>query len=658
MKKAQSKLVHTGGNKYKLGHKLIYKNTSSRKGFSIRNYHVPDITSHQVKTLSYEGEIPYNFGYSCTGYNVTTAKGEWKFISWMSGGGGPAGSLGTFYKKDITDTVKYSTPISRKKECTPRTHVNKYTHSKYIFYGCEAGYDPLDYAYKGEHVLPTCKSSLTSKIIEYKCYAPFTVGDETLHQNTCAASCPPESSFLDVIKNSDGSYSGSGRCLAPENKQEPLQQCVSNPVMVSNGTKVQYETPDIKVAGAFPLSFSRSYNSQRSLEALELRQSKLQLLPQSDKSTWTTYVQPADYKGLKTQMLVPPVLPLVNNVRAAGFKSWSHSYSGQLDALNDGASVRLSSSAFVNRAFTKQSDGTYKPDNLTSDTLTRVLDESGGLLHWLYRSADNQLEYYNAQGLLTRRVNRAGLSHHLTYDANNQLDLVKDDAGNQLDFNFDTQGKLLTLETSKGELITYGYDQYANLESVTKKLASGKESVRIYHYEDSRHPYALTGITDENNARYATWEYDELGRAITSKHADDNEKTSFDFETNKTTVTNPLGKQTVYHYKDIAGAKRLDTVEGVASASCLAANQNYEYYDDGQLKSKTDWKGIKTTFEYNDRGLEKQRTEAAGTKDERVITTTWHDKFNLPETVTVGSQVTTYSYDTNGQLLSKKLSKI
>ncbi|WP_051303340.1 DUF6531 domain-containing protein [Psychromonas aquimarina] len=513
----------------------------------------------------------------------------------------------------------------------------------------------------------TCDNSLYPNLEGNLCYENILLNNECTspfakNGEQCTKSCPPELPFLDVIKNSDGSYSGSGRCLAPKKTKEPLQQCNvptsdANPVLISNGTKVQYETPDVAGVGVFPLSFSRSYNSQRSLEALELRQS-IQLGLPADKSTWTTYVQPADYKGLKAQRIDRLESQLVNDVRTAGFKSWLHNYSGQLDSFNDGAAVRLSSSAFANRAFTKQSDGTYKPDNLTSDTLIRVVDKSGAFKHWLYRSADNQLEYYNAQGLLTRRVNRAGLSHHLTYDADNQLDLVKDDAGNQLDFNFDRQGKLLTLGTSKGELITYGYDQYANLESVTKKLASGKETVRIYHYEDTRHPYALTGITDENNARYATWGYDELGRAITSKHADDNEKTSFDFEANKTTVTNPLGKQTIYHYKDIAGAKRLETVEGVATASCLAANQNYEYYPDGQLKSKTDWKGIKTTFKYNDRGLEKQRTEAAGTKDERVITTTWHDKFNLPETVTVGNQVTTYSYDSNGQLLSKKLSKI
>ncbi|WP_354622600.1 hypothetical protein [Psychromonas sp. MME2] len=486
------------------------------------------------------------------------------------------------------------------------------------------------------------------------CIPPYSWDSEA---QDCLKSCPPETPFLDLTKNSSGSYSGSGACLAPENKKEPIQQCAGNPVLISNGTKVQYETPEIKGTGAFPLNFSRNYSSQRSLEAQELHQITIQTLPPEQKLTWTKYVQPNDYTGLESQLVMQLEPQLINNTRVAGFKNWSHNYSGQLESFNSGASVRLTSSAFANRAFNKQADGSYKPVNITSDSLTRIEDATGELLHWIYRSADNQLEYYNALGLLTRRVNRAGLSHHLTYDENNQLDLVKDDAGNQLDFNFDGQGKLLTLGTSKGELITYGYDQYANLETMTKKLVSGKETVRTYHYEDTRHPYALTGITDENGARYATWEYDEFGRAVVSKHANETNKTSFEFATNKTTVTNPLGKQTIYNYNMIAGAKRLETVEGVATASCLGANQNYAYYPDGQLKSKTDWKGIKTEFVYNDRGLETQRIEAVGTPEQRVVTTTWHVTFNLPKTVTIGDQKTTYSYDGNGLLTGKNVSK-
>ncbi|WP_354622599.1 hypothetical protein [Psychromonas sp. MME2] len=476
------------------------------------------------------------------------------------------------------------------------------------------------------------------------CYAPYlfdqldVLGEDL--KTGCVKRCPTDKP--DLVN---------GVCTGPE----VIQQCKGNPVIVSNGTKIQTEAPDMLTTGAYPLYFARNYNSQRSLESQELRQQSIQILPTTNKSKWMKHIQPAGYKGENigyVEMLVPPT----DGIRLAGYKSWTHNYFGLLEVL--GNTVRLNSSQFADRRFTQQEDGSYKPTNITSDSLTRIEDEVGTLLHWVYRSASNQTEQYNTQGQLIRRTNSAGLSHHLTYDANGNIEVVKDDANNQLLFAYDDKNKLTTLTSSNGEVVTYGYDQFANLETVTKKLASGKETVRRYHYEDSRHPYALTGITDENGARYASWEYDAFGRAVVSKHANDTDKTTFEFDVNKTIVTNPLGKQTIYNYNTIAGAKRLETVEGVATTSCLAANQNYEYYPDGQLKSKTDHKGNITEFVYNERGLEVQRTEAVGTAQQRIISTTWHPQFNLPISVTVGNQVTTYDYDSNGLLTSQSKSHL
>ncbi|WP_354622601.1 DUF6531 domain-containing protein [Psychromonas sp. MME2] len=469
-----------------------------------------------------------------------------------------------------------------------------------------------------------------------ECESPFTWDEKA---GDCTKYCPPDKPDLE-----------SGVCTGPE----VVQQCAGNPVIVSNGTKVQAETPDILVTGSYPLYFARSYNSQRSLEAQELRQHAIQT--QTNTAEWATHFQPVGYKSTDAGYVRLLVNEIHGETRLAGYKNWTHNYFGLLEEL--GNTVRLNSSQFADRRFALQEDGSYKPTNITSDSLIRVEDEAGELLHWIYRSASNQTEHYNAQGQLIRRTNSAGLSHHLTYDASGNLEVVKDDANNQLLFAYDDKNKLTTLTSSNGEVVTYGYDQYANLETVTKKLVSGKETVRRYHYEDSRHPYALTGITDENGARYATWEYDALGRAVVSKHANDTDKTTFEFDVNKTTVTNPLGKQTIYNYNTIAGAKRLETVEGVSTASCLGANQNYEYYPDGQLKSKTDWKGVTTEFIYNARGLEIQRTEAAGTPEQRIITTTWHPIFNLPTSVTIGNQITIYDYDANGLLTAKSIAKI
>lgn len=44
--------------------------------------------------------------------------------------------------------------------------------------------------------------------------------------------------------------------------------------------------------------------------------------------------------------------------------------------------------------------------------------------------------------------------------------------------------------------------------------------IPTYHYENTDYRYALTGITDHRNVRIATYEYDNLGRAIRTEGAD------------------------------------------------------------------------------------------------------------------------------------------
>ena len=61
----------------------------------------------------------------------------------------------------------------------------------------------------------------------------------------------------------------------------------------------------------------------------------------------------------------------------------------------------------------------------------------------------------------------------------------------------------------------YGYDAAGRLTSVNYP----DNAVRTYHYEDINFVHALTGITDENGDRFATWSYDGAGRANSSQHA-------------------------------------------------------------------------------------------------------------------------------------------
>jgi RHS repeat-associated protein len=119
---------------------------------------------------------------------------------------------------------------------------------------------------------------------------------------------------------------------------------------------------------------------------------------------------------------------------------------------------------------------------------------------------------------------------------------------------------------------------------------------RIYHHEDARSPWLMTGISIETagtdgkplTTRFSTYGYDSDGRAIVSAHAGDVDKVTLDNRTpGKSVLTNSLGQKTVYRYAVIAGEYRLLEVRGAGCALCGEPNVRYRYNDVGQLTEIT-----------------------------------------------------------------------
>ena len=115
---------------------------------------------------------------------------------------------------------------------------------------------------------------------------------------------------------------------------------------------------------------------------------------------------------------------------------------------------------------------------------------------------------------------RSGLTQTLTYDnANDRLVSVTDPGGHQLTFAYDSRGRITTVTDPAGNPITYAYatltDGTSNLVSVTYP----DNRIRSYLYNEAglslgNVPHALTGIQDENGARYMSYSYDAFGRAV------------------------------------------------------------------------------------------------------------------------------------------------
>jgi YD repeat-containing protein len=87
----------------------------------------------------------------------------------------------------------------------------------------------------------------------------------------------------------------------------------------------------------------------------------------------------------------------------------------------------------------------------------------------------------------------------------------------------------------------------------------------------------------------------------------------------RTTGTNPLGKQTTYHFTTLHGVGKVKQVEGHPSTNCAVANKEYTYDADGFFASKTDWQGNITSYTRNAKGQKFTRTEVVGTRREEPL---------------------------------------
>ncbi|TQL06106.1 YD repeat-containing protein [Pseudomonas sp. SLBN-26] len=240
----------------------------------------------------------------------------------------------------------------------------------------------------------------------------------------------------------------------------------------------------------------------------------------------------------------------------------------------------------------------------------------------------------------------SGDSHTLSYSEYETR--VTDDQGNQISYTEDAQGQILSA-SKNGNTIKYIYDGSRLTEVLYER--GGVTQRRQYHYEAPQDPGLLTGITDERGIRYATWTYDDQGRAISSEHAGGAEKITVAYNADgSSTVTNALGKRTTYRFQTIQGIRRITAIEGEPSANCPNSNATFTYDDRGLVKTRTDNKGHVTTFDYNERGLEVSRTEAYGTPQARTVIREWHPTLFLPVTITEPDRTTRYSYDVQGRL--------
>jgi YD repeat-containing protein len=81
--------------------------------------------------------------------------------------------------------------------------------------------------------------------------------------------------------------------------------------------------------------------------------------------------------------------------------------------------------------------------------------------------------------------------------------------------------------------------------------------------------------------------------------------------------------------------------------------QAFTFDSNGFIASSTDWNGNVSTYTHDAQGNETSRVMASGTSQARTITTAWDATFNLPTQITDGNRVFSFTYDANGNLLTR-----
>lgn len=319
-------------------------------------------------------------------------------------------------------------------------------------------------------------------------------------------------------------------------------QSVGNPINVTTGNKYQREVDLPALPGTLGLQFTRHYNS----------------------------------------------LASKNGVLGYG---WTHSYDVTLsDKSAQFVTVRQSDGRIV--SFDRV-DGKNLVARMASDGW---LEQSAN--NYLWRWRDGKTFQFDRKGRLERVTAPSGETLHLTYNANGDLVQVADPQSRSLGFDYYKNGRMKTVIGPAGKVVRYSYDLAGNLD--VAQYPDG--TTRRFHYEDSRFSHHLTGITDGRNVRYATWAYDDVGRAVLSTHAKGVGQVRLQYEGKKVHVTNSQGIASTYELARISGMTLVKRIVGPGCSTCGSGDVEYTYTSRAQLASVRTKGRPERRYEYDNVG--------------------------------------------------------
>ena len=232
-----------------------------------------------------------------------------------------------------------------------------------------------------------------------------------------------------------------------------------------------------------------------------------------------------------------------------------------------------------------------------------------------------QIERY-AFGQLVETVDTACVTNRFEYDALDRRVAAIDGRNNRTVYAYDAKGNLVSSTDAVGAVTAYGYDVMGQAIAVTNALGN----VTVYEYD-------LRGNkTYEGGATYPVrYVYDVFGN-----------------KTSMTTYRNEasgVGDTTTWAY---------DEASGVLLAKTYADGKGltYTYTNDGRLATRTNARGIVTTYAYDAWGQLLSVDYADTTPDIAYV----YDAMGRQTSATDAVGTTTFTYDAFGQLTAEQVS--
>ena len=307
---------------------------------------------------------------------------------------------------------------------------------------------------------------------------------------------------------------------------------------------------------------------------------------------------------------------------------WTGSWSDSLELLANG-DINYRSANGGRFHYTLQPGGSYLGDQGVTAGLATI---SGG--YELTRKDQVKLDF-NSGGTLTSIKDRNGQGLAFAYDGSGRLSTATDSVNRTMTFTYNASSQLTEVASSDGRNISYTYNSSGQLASVTD--TRGK--VWSYTYNTK---WLLTKETDPRSKQMFRLVYDAYGRVTDKYDAFDNDTTfSYNWSTQTTTITDPLGKTIKDIFQNGVLVERIDQLN----------HTTFRSYDSNlNVASTTDARGKTTSYTYDSAG--NMLTKTAPAPLSYVQTWTYNGRNDVTSYVDGRGKTKTFGYDSAGNLTS------